>query len=121
MKTGIGEALILTAVMAAAVFFCRIFPFLFFRSKTDPASNGSAGAGSGSIFLIFVEKTVPPVAMTVLAFNSLAAVIKANSHEIIPVFTAAAVTAALHLWRRNPFISIFCGTVLYMILLRIFG
>ena len=107
MNTGINEALVLTAVMAAAIFFCRIFPFLFFRDKT------------GNTFLAFVEKTVPPVAMTVLAFNSLAVPAKANPREIIPILAAAIVTAALHLWRKNPLISIFGGTVLYMALIRI--
>ena len=106
MKTGVNEALILTAAMAAAIFFCRIFPFLFFRGKT------------GNAFLSFVEKTVPPVAMTVLAFNSLASPIEANLREIISILTAAVFTAALHLWRRNPLISIFGGTGLYMVLLR---
>jgi branched-subunit amino acid transport protein AzlD len=52
--------------MAAVIFFCRIFPFLFFREKTGNAMRDRSGA-----FLAFVEKTAPPVAMTVLAFNAL--------------------------------------------------
>ena len=126
MKTGIGEALILSAVMAIAIFFCRIFPFLFFRKKTGAAPGGgatdhSAAANRGLVFLNFVEKTVPPAAMTVLAFNSLAAPAKVNPRELIPSITAAIITAVLHLWRKNPLISIFGGTALYMALLRVVG
>lgn len=121
MKTNIGEALILTVVMAAAIFFCRVFPFLFFRGK----SGGETGTASDTphsrraTFLAFVEKTVPPAAMAVLTFNSLAGPVKANPREIIPVLTAAVFTTVVHLWRRNPLISIFGGTALYMLLIRV--
>ena len=119
MRTGTNEALVLSIAMAAAIFFCRIFPFLFFRGKTGSTPNA---------FLAFVEKTVPPVAMTVLAFNSLAAPLSgfqfdslelaANLPAVIRGLAAAGVTAALHLWRLNPLLSIFGGTALYMVLLR---
>ena len=74
MKTGVSEALILSIVMAVVIFFCRVFPFLFFREKTGAASGGTADSEKGrkAVFLAFVEKTVPPAAMTVLAFNALA-------------------------------------------------
>ncbi|MCL2269992.1 MAG: AzlD domain-containing protein [Treponema sp.] len=115
MKTGVGEALVLSIAMAAAIFFCRIFPFLFFRGKNGSVSGKRAGA-----FLSFVEKTVPPAAMTVLTFNSLASPVQANYRELLPVLAAAAFTAIVHLWRRNPLISIFGGTALYMLLFRFF-
>ena len=111
MKTGVGEALVLTLIMGAVIFCCRLFPFLFFRNK--------AAAPSKTAFLNFVEKTVPPVAMTVLAFNSMAGPVKGNINEAIPVLGAAALTALVHLWKRNPLISIFGGTALYMILDRV--
>jgi branched-subunit amino acid transport protein AzlD len=115
MKTGINEALILSIAMAATIFFCRIFPFLFFRGKTGNTLNeGTVRAA----FFSFIERSVPPVAMTVLTFNSLAAPIKANPREIIPALAAAVFTALVHLWRKNPLLSIFGGTALYMALIR---
>ena len=118
MNTSISEALILTMVMAAVIFFCRVFPFLFFREK---ANASKAGDDRRAAFLAFVEKTVPPVAMTVLAFNALAAPVTATPREMIPALAAAALTAIVHLWRRNPLISIFGGTAVYMVLLRVVG
>ena len=119
MKTGDSEALLLCLAMAAVIFFCRVFPFLFFRGKTG---NGDTHAASrNSAFLAFVEKTVPPVAMTVLAVNALTGPVKAAPHGTIPVLAAAAFTALVHLWRRNPLISIFGGTAVYMILMRVAG
>jgi len=110
MKTSIGEALILCFVMAVVIFFCRIFPFLFFREKIGNIQNG---------FLAFVEKTTPPVAMTVLAFNSLAVPIKSNPSGIIPPIAAAVLTAVIHIWKRNALLSICGGTALYMLLIRV--
>jgi branched-subunit amino acid transport protein AzlD len=110
---GVSEALPLTLVMGAVIFCCRAAPFLFFR-KQEPAGAEPHKAAA----LKFVEQTVPPAAMTVLAVNSLIGPIRANPRECIPMLAAAAVTAIVHLWRRNPLISIFGGTALYMVLER---
>ncbi|MDR2434454.1 MAG: AzlD domain-containing protein [Treponema sp.] len=112
--TGTNEALALTFVMGAVILFCRAFPFLFFR---EPPAEGAGSRRAA--FLNFVEKIVPPAAMTVLAFNSLAGPLKGNLREAIPVLSAACFTALVHLWKRNPLISIFGGTALYMVLERI--
>ena len=120
MKTGINEALLLSIVMAAVIFFCRVFPFMLFRGK-NTADTDERGASNTrrAAFLVFVEKTVPPAAMTVLAFNALAGLAKSNPGEVIPALAAAVFTALVHLWRRNPLISIFGGTAVYMLLLRL--
>jgi branched-subunit amino acid transport protein AzlD len=125
MITSVNEALLLTIVMAAAIFFCRIFPFLFFREKRSSPENGTCSEVSTlaekrkATFLNFVEKTVPPAAMTVLAFNAIAGPARTNPGEIIPILAAAVFTAGVHLWRRNALISIFGGTALFMLLIRI--
>ena len=118
MKTSVNGAVLLTIVMAAVIFFCRVFPFLFFREKKSGTARGAGNAGRAG-FLAFVEKTVPPAAMTVLAFNALAGPVKTNPREIAPALIAAVFTAGVHLWRRNPLISIFGGTALFMLLQRI--
>ena len=114
MKTGISEALLLSIAMAITIFFCRVFPFLFYRGK-----NSGNAAPPQNAFLAFVEKTVPPAAMTVLTFNALAGPVQTNPRELIPALAAAVFTALVHLWRRNPLISIFGGTALFMVLTRI--
>ena len=131
MTTSVNEALLLSIVMAAAIFFCRLFPFLFFREKTGSqpengvfadeceASGASGKVSAKTAFLNFVEKTVPPAAMTVLAFNALTIPVIANPGEIIPVLAAAVFTALVHLWKRNPLISIFGGTAVFMLLQRV--
>jgi branched-subunit amino acid transport protein AzlD len=99
--------------MAVVIFFCRIFPFLFFREKKGDTPDEERGGA----FLAFVEKTAPPVAMTVLAFNALP--IKASPRELLPAIAAALITAIIHIIKRNALLSICGGTALYMLLIRV--
>jgi branched-subunit amino acid transport protein AzlD len=144
MKVSLAAALGLTFAMGLVIFFCRLFPFLMFREKPKPSgeTEKTATARSGEaetaeksrggpdspgktapfrreLFLNFVEKLAPPAAMTVLAFNAIAGSFKADLREGGPVLAAAALTALIHLWKRNPLFSIFGGTAGYMILERI--
>ena len=104
------EAVGLAFAMGAVILFCRAVPFLFF-SKDNDSSKRKA-------FLNFVEKTVPPAAMAVLAFNALGSSFRDNPKDGVLVLAASVFTALIHLWKRNSLISIFGGTALYMILLR---
>ncbi|MDR2159381.1 MAG: AzlD domain-containing protein [Treponema sp.] len=137
MKTGIENALALSLVMGLVILFCRAFPFLFFRDRSAgqspapeppekdgvPPESRRGRAGAAARFLSFVEKAVPPAAMTVLAFNAIAGQVKealpAGFDHMIPALAAPVLTALLHLWRRNPLISIFGGTAAFMILDRL--
>jgi branched-subunit amino acid transport protein AzlD len=96
-------------VMGAVICFCRAFPFIFFRRKTE--------GGRADKFMLFVEKTAPPIAMTVLCFNALASGVKET--PTLPLLSAAILTALLHIWKRSALLSIFCGTALFMLLDRL--
>jgi branched-subunit amino acid transport protein AzlD len=110
--TDIGGALIMTLVMGAVIFFCRIFPFLFFRER-----KGTEQDAFGT-FLSLAGKTAPPVAMTVLTFNAIGAAIKEDPRLSLPVLAASAFTVLTHLWKRNSLISIMGGVAVYMLLSR---
>jgi branched-subunit amino acid transport protein AzlD len=113
-------ALIYTLVMGLAVFLCRAFPFIFLR-KGKPGDGETRGKLNN--FLSLVEKVVPPVAMTVLAVNSVSSPIKENLQAglpaVIPVLAASLFTALVHIWKRNFLISVLGGTILYMVLSRV--
>ena len=93
--------------MGVVVIFCRAFPFLFFFR------DRKKGVG---VFLGFVERVVPPVAMTVLAFNALGGAFRENLSNGLFALAASVFTAVLHLWKGNYLISILGGTILYMII-----
>jgi len=116
------EALGLVFAMGAVILFCRVFPFLFLtgRDSGEEGTVNETGTSRRKAFFDFVEKTVPPVAMTVLAFNALGASFRDNPRDGLLVLAAAVFTALVHIWKNNPLISIFGGTALYMILQRVF-
>ena len=105
----LSEALLLTLAMGAVILFCRAFPFLFF----------ARGGNGQRPFFAFVEKIVPPVAMTVLAFNAIGGAFRGTINDGLLVLVASAFTALTHLWKRNSLLSIIGGTILYMILIRV--
>jgi len=130
------EALGMVFAMGAVILFCRAFPFLFFsRGGNSPGrkDKGPLAFDAGSTddskkvkksnrrdaLFSFVEKTVPPVAMTVLAFNALGTSFRDNPRDGLLVLAASVFTALVHIWKQNPLISIFGGTALYMILSRV--
>ena len=114
--SSIEEALILVLGMGVVIFFCRVIPFLLFSRDASLENNRSRAMG---IFLDFVEKIVPPAAMTVLAFNALGGAFKGDLPDGVLVLAAAVFTAFLHLWKKNFLISILGGTILYTLLLQI--
>ncbi|MHB9292246.1 branched chain amino acid efflux pump [Hollandina sp. SP2] len=116
MMVSIPNALILTVFMGGVIFFCRVLPFLFFR---DPSHRQDVPAAPGERFgsvLEFVEQIVPPVAMTVLAFNAISAPFTADLSQGLSGFIAAVFTALVHLWKRNSLFSICGGTMAYMLI-----
>lgn len=94
------------AVIAAITLFTRAFPFLFFDRSQPPE------------LLLFVGKYIPPVIMTILVLYCLKD-IKWGSvpHGLNEVLAVLAVVL-LHAWKRNPLLSIFGSTVLYMLLVQ---
>ena len=111
----LNDALGIVFAMGAVILFCRAFPFLFFsRLSSETREKNHTKAA-----LNFVEKIVPPAAMTVLAFNALGSSFRENIHDGFLVLAASVFTALIHLWKRNSLISIFGGTALYMILINL--
>jgi branched-subunit amino acid transport protein AzlD len=106
------KTVIYVLAMAAAIFLCRVFPFIFFRGLDK-------GDKPAARFLLFIERTAPPAAMTVLCFNALAAPIKENPTSALPVLAASLITALLHIWRRSPLLSIAGGTAIFMLIQRL--
>jgi branched-subunit amino acid transport protein AzlD len=94
---------------AAATFLTRVFPFILFRVT---------GGGGGARFK-FVRRYIPPMTMVILVaycFKDL----RFENISAAPIFSAA-LTALLHILLKNPLISIFSGTAIYMAAIRLLG
>jgi branched-subunit amino acid transport protein AzlD len=93
--------------MAAVTLLCRATPFIFFMKRRPPA------------VVDYLQKYIPPMIMTVLVLGSYKATSFAALRDWLPGIIAGLSVAAMHLWKRNTLLSIFGGTALYMILIRV--
>jgi branched-subunit amino acid transport protein AzlD len=97
-------AIVAVLACAAVTYALRAFPFLLFSAGTMPRALRVAG------------RFLPLLVTAALLVWSLKA-----SHFSPPALASLAVTAVLHIWKRNSLLSIFSGTALYMVLLRVLG
>lgn len=68
---------------------------------------------------IFTDRNVLPVAVfAMLVVYCYRNVTFTSGNHGLPELIAGAVTAALHLWKKNMMLSIAAGTVLYMLLVQ---
>lgn len=114
MKLTSSEAVIVTLAIGVMMLALRLIPFLIFSKHKTPK------------FFSFIEKFIPAVSIAVLFIvcikSSTSDLIVANPKyvEEIPSVVCAlvsiTVTALLHLWKGNAMLSIFGGTILYMVL-----
>ena len=102
------EMLIYVLVIAAAVFSTRAMSFVLFP----------AGKQTPKIIL-FLGNTLPCALMALLVVYCLKSVSLLAYPHGIPEAVAIAVTALLHLWKKNTLLSMGVGTVIYMILVQL--
>ena len=104
--------------MAAVTFLTRALPFLLFDRGDRPPK-----------LVLYLGRVLPPPSSpcssstvsrvrfwpcgTLSHLLSLSA-----AGEWLPAFLSVLAVALLHLWRRNTLLSIFGGTVLYMVLVQ---
>jgi branched-subunit amino acid transport protein AzlD len=101
------QAILSVFVMGGVILACRILPFMLLAKS---------GSRTFARVLVFIERTVPPVAMTVLAFSSIAGEYKTGLAIGFYGTIASLCTVVLHLWKRNALVSILGGTGAYILL-----
>lgn len=114
--TSLKNAVIACFCCALIIFFERAFPFILFSKKNPPQ------------IIHFIEKYIPPMVMAALLLYSLKDInFVKNSNFVnsvdykgfVPYLVGVIFTVGLHIWKRNSLLSIFGGTIIYMILIRV--
>jgi len=100
----LGNALIAILVMGAITFGTRLFPFAFFR-RHQPGPH-----------FRHLQQQLPAMIMLILVVYSVKDTQWGHPAEAGGTIACLAVVMALQWWLRNPLVSIFGGTVLYMVL-----
>ncbi len=119
------QAIASIAVMAVVTFLTRFLPFLLFDRGEEPPK-----------LVLYLGRVLPPAVIAMLIIYclrnpalsvspDLTATMSAWWAAIVSFFVgwapqliAGAVTVVLHVWKKNNLLSIFSGTILYMILVQ---
>ena len=100
------QSIAIIAVCALCTYLERAFPFLIFRGKEVPE------------IVRYLGRVLPMAIMATLVMYCLKGISFASVAGFAPMLIASVVTALLHLWKRNTMLSIFGGTVCYMVLVQ---
>lgn len=93
-------------VIAFVTFATRAFPFICFGSREPPN------------ILLNIEKNLPPMILLLLVIYCFKDVHWFLAPYGAPEVFSTGIVAALHFWKRNAMLSIFTGTIIYMILVQ---
>lgn len=101
------QTFLMILAIALGTAITRFLPFLLFPpGKTPPK------------IIDDLTTLLPPAVMGLLVVYCLKNVTLFSSPYGLPELVGVAVTATLHLWRRNILLSITAGTVIYMVLVQ---
>lgn len=101
------SSLIMISVVAVATFSTRAASFLVFRKGKELPPK-----------VEFIGKVLPPAIIGMLIVYCLRSTSVLAYPYGIPELIACLVVIGLHLWKRNIFLSIGAGTILYMVLVQ---
>ena len=94
--------ILMIAVAGAVTFGTRLFPFaLFGQSKEVPK------------FIKYLGNVLPVAILGILIVFE-----KGDANYIIPQLICVALTAGVHIWKKNTLLSIAVGTIGYMLLIH---
>ncbi len=103
----IGYILPVIAVAAIATFLTRAIPFLIFGSRPLPQ------------MVQYLGDALPPAIMVILVLYFL----KDTQFTVAPYglteILACIFVIGIHAWRKNMYISVVTGTIVYMVLLHV--
>lgn len=76
-------------------------------------------ASSTPQYIHYLGKVLPPATMCLLVVYTLRNVSFVDGNHGVPEIIAVLVTALLHLWKGNMFLSLGIGTILYMVFVQL--
>lgn len=102
-----GHAAAMIGVMALVTFLTRALPFLLFDRGSAPPK-----------LVLYLGKVLPPAVIAMLIVYCLRGVSLSSAAGWAPPLIASVFVVVLHVWKRNNLLSIFGGTLLYMVLVQ---
>ena len=100
------QSIIIIAICAVCTFLERALPFIIFRGREVPE------------IVRYLGRVLPMAIMATLVMYCLKGISFSSAAGFAPMLIASALTALLHIWKGNTMLSIFGGTVCYMLLVQ---
>ena len=108
MTMSITQQIIMIAMVVLGTMLTRFVPFLVFPSgKPTPK------------YIQYLGKVLPSAVFGLLLIYCLKDVKLFSGSHGIPEFLGVSVVAILHFWKKNMFLSIAGGTIIYMLLVQL--
>lgn len=101
------QLILMIAVAGACTFATRLFPFALFGGKKEVPK-----------FIKYLGDVLPVAILGILIVYCLRDFEKGSINYILPQIIAVALTAGIHLWKKNTLLSIAVGTIGYMLLVH---
>ena len=102
------EQIITIAICVTGTMLTRFLPFMIFSSK-KPVPK----------YIQYLGKALPLAVFGMLVVYCLKNVSLLSGSHGIPEIIAIAVTAGLHLWKKQMLLSVAAGTFVYMLLVQL--
>lgn len=107
MPLSVKQTVIVVLVASVCTFATRLFPFALFGGKKEVPK-----------FVRYLGDILPTAIIGVLIVYCLKDFTGGDINVILPQIIAVALTAGVHLWRKNTLLSIAVGTIGYMLLIN---
>lgn len=101
------QLILMIAVAGACTFATRLFPFALFGGKKEVPK-----------FIKYLGAVLPVAILGILIVYCLRDFEKGSINYVLPQIIAVALTAGIHLWKKNTLLSIAVGTIGYMLLIH---
>lgn len=100
-------SLLLIAVMAGITMLTRFLPFWIFPAgKKRPAS------------ITYLSRVLPTAVIAMLVIYCLKDISVSRVNGFLPELIAVVMVVVLHIWKKQPLLSIGGGTICYMLLVQ---
>jgi len=106
MPVSVEKTLLIILVCVVCTYLERLLPFVLFCKGEPPR------------WVRYLGKALPTAIMATLVIYCLRSATFTTLAGFAPQAIAVAVTAGLHLWRKNTLLSVLGGTAVYMLLVQ---
>jgi len=107
MSIDVGRSILIIAVCALCTFAERFLPFAVFGGREVPG------------VVKYLGKILPMAVIAALVVYCMQGTSFSSLSGFVPQLAAAAVTAGLHLWKKNTLLSVAAGTAVYMVFVQV--